>query len=371
MEQQRARKIALIPAYEPDLLLLRLLESLREASFTCVVVDDGSGPAYADIFASAGACAEVISCAENRGKGSALKTGLQYIKEHYAEEHSGGGCVVVTLDADGQHTPADAQRVCDAALGAPDALVLGSREFKGGVPLRSRFGNIVTRWVYAASTGVRVRDTQTGLRAFSDRLLPMMLAIPGDRYEYEMNVLLACARQAVPIKEVTIETVYYDNNRGSHFSTVRDSCRIYREILRFSAASFVSFLVDYGLYSLLSAATAGLGARGLLVSNVGARVVSASVNYALNRRFVFNSREGVARTLGGYALLAAAVLAGNTLVLGLLVQTLGLGRYLAKLLTELLFFALSWAVQRKLIFKNREKQKEPARDGEDAGAARP
>ena len=117
-----------------------------------------------------------------------------------------------------------------------------------------------------------------------------MPEIRGSRYEYEMNVPLECARKGVIIRDVPIETVYIDENASSHFHPVRDSFRIYREIFAFAASSFAGFLVDYGLFSLLSAL---LGQSMPGVCNVLARIVSASVNYALNRRYVFHDQNGV------------------------------------------------------------------------------
>jgi putative flippase GtrA len=190
----------------------------------------------------------------------------------------------------------------------------------------------MTRLVYRLSTGLKVYDTQTGLRAFHKDLLPRMLGIPGERYEYEMNVLLELAKARTPIIEEEIETIYLDNNSSSHFDTVWDSLRVYREILRFSASSLAGFLVDYAMYSALILATGSLR-----LSNIAARVVSASVNYTLNRKFVFRSRCGILSSALSYFLLAAAILACNTLVLEYLVGSLGIGRLFAKILTELLF----------------------------------
>lgn len=342
-----ADRIALIPAYEPTLLLPELVKDLRAAGFLVIVVDDGSGDAYEGIFRSASEVCTLLRHKENRGKGAALKTGFSYILKHHC-----GNCTVVTLDSDGQHRISDTLRVCQTSEEKPDALILGSRGLKENVPLRSRFGNSITRFVYALSTGFHIHDTQTGLRAFQAPLLAPMLKIPGDRYEYEMNVLLTFAREKYPIIEVEISTVYLDNNRGSHFDTLKDSYRIYKEILRFSASSFISFLLDYGLYSLFSVLTAGLGNNGLIVSNVFARVASASVNYTINRKLVFQSKASIWKSVLQYALLAAVILVGNTLLLQLLVTQLQVNRYLAKLLTELFFFMVSWLIQRCLIFRH-------------------
>ena len=211
-------------------------------------MDDGSGERYSQIFQTVLPCAKVISYTPNRGKGAALKAELEYV-QHVAAP----GDVVVTADADGQHRPEDIEKTVRAAQAEPSALTLGSRAFTGKVPLKSRVGNGITRMVFSAIARRRVRDTQTGLRAFSCAMIPFMLGVHGERYEYELNVLLACARRNIPIREVEIETVYIDGNASSHFHPVRDAWRIYREIFAFAASSFAGFLTDYGLFSLLSA----------------------------------------------------------------------------------------------------------------------
>lgn len=338
--------IALIPAYEPGSALAPLCAQLEDAGFSVVVVDDGSGPAWHDLFASLDPRTVLLTCPENHGKGSALKTGFQYLADRAAPE-----CVVVTLDCDGQHTPEDALRVAAAAALRPDALTLGVRSFGPGTPLRSRFGNAVTRCVYHLASGQRVSDTQTGLRACGVGLLPLLEQVAGERYEYEMNVLMECPLRGIPIREVPIRTIYLDRNRGSHFSTLRDSARIYGNLLKFAGSSLLGFAVDYSLYSLLAVSLAGLGAASIPISNVSARIVSAGTNFAVNKRFVFRSRDSLLRTGAQYFALAACILAGNTVLLSLLVNVLGWNKFAAKLITELTFFTFSFLAQRFWIFR--------------------
>lgn len=350
--------IALIPAYQPTEQLISLVQEAKSKGFQIVVIDDGSNPSTNDIFASTARFGTVLRHVENMGKGQAIKTGLSFIQSQYPTDST-----VVTLDADGQHRIADAQKICKIAQNHPDAIVLGSRKLKENVPLRSRFGNTVTRLVYRISTGQRIWDTQTGLRAFSAKLIPQLLAVPGNRYEYEMNVLLTCSRTGIPVLEEEIDTIYIDNNASSHFDTVKDSWRVYKEILKFSAASLISFFVDYGLYSLLTVCTSGLGnVSSILISNVGARIVSASINYTLNRKLVFQSKAHIVHSAVQYAILAGFILAGNTLVLSFLSDFLGINRYAAKLITELIFFVMSWLVQRKVIFREGKSAEESQRN---------
>ena len=188
--------IALIPAYEPEENMLDLLENIKkDTDMDIVVVNDGSSDACKDIFSKAKELAKVLEHEVNKGKGRALKTGLNYINDNYRGEY-----IVVTMDADGQHTIEDALKICDLVKKSPDILVLGKRFFGEDVPLRSRFGNAMTRLVYKIATGVKVYDTQTGLRAFSYKLVPLMLEIKGERYEYEINVLMECSKNNIEIK---------------------------------------------------------------------------------------------------------------------------------------------------------------------------
>jgi len=222
--------VALIPAFKPDRLLLELVRDLRDGGFrSIIVVDDGSPPESAPVFDELAALpgCHLLRHEVNRGKGRALKTGLAHILERCPAVEG-----VVTVDADGQHRPADVVRVAESFLAAPGALVIGSRQFARDTPWRSRFGNQLTRRVFRWVAGVRLADTQSGLRCFSRALVPRLLALPGERYEYEMNVLAACPSLSVPLREVEIESVYLEGNRSSHFNPVLDSVRIYALLLR-------------------------------------------------------------------------------------------------------------------------------------------
>lgn len=341
------KRIALVPAYEPDEALNNVAEELKENGFEVVVINDGSGSGSGEVFETVKAYAKVLDHKTNLGKGAAIKTGLRYISGKFAAPY-----IVVTVDADGQHKVKDAVRICEEAEQYPEDLILGSRRFTGKIPLRSRFGNTVTRFVYRLSSGGRVYDTQTGLRAFSDRAVARLLSVEGERYEYEMNMLMRFAQEGVPIREVRIDTVYLNDNSSSHFKAVKDSCRIYKEILKFSASSLIGFCVDYAMYCLLYGLTDHLTA-----SNISARVVSATVNYTLNRKMVFKSNVSVAKSAVQYLVLAVLILACNTLLLKLLTGV-GMNGYLAKILVEVVMFAVSWFVQHKIIFRKTDEHRE-------------
>lgn len=339
--------IALIPAYCPDAHLLRLAQELLEDQYEIIIVDDGSGEQYEPVFEQVREYGTVLVHEKNMGKGAALKTGYEYISRSRR-----GRFIVVTMDADGQHSVSDARRVCEEAQGHKDSLVLGCRKFdKKEIPLRSRLGNGITKLIYRFAAGVRVSDTQTGLRACSQELLPYLQKIPGSRYEYEMNELLECARDGVEMREIPIQTIYMDGNSSSHFNSLRDSFLIYKEILKFCASSLTCFLIDYGLFCLLSTLFSAAGmALYITFANIGARAVSAAVNYTINRKVVFRSRKAVSSSALQYFALAAVILLLNTVILNIFTGTFGINRYLAKVLTELILFMFSWLMQKNVVF---------------------
>lgn len=231
--------VPLIPAYKPDESLLKLIAGLGHYP-QIVVINDGSGPEFDHIFQALPPGVTLLQHEVNRGKGAALKTGMAYIQEHFPD------CLgLVTVDADGQHRLADVERVCQELTAHPKALVLGVRSFtRAGIPLRSRVGNIVTRLLFFALVGKFIRDTQTGLRAIPTSYIPELLQLKPDRYEYELEVLLACRRR--PVRQVTIETVYIDENRSSHFDPVGDSLKIYKTLIRCRLRSLKNTLSGRG-----------------------------------------------------------------------------------------------------------------------------
>ena len=343
--------IILIPAYEPDQHLPALIRSIRDAEpwATVVVVDDGSGPEYKDVFDGVRALGcHVIGYSRNRGKGFALKTGFGFIADHLP------GRNVVCADSDGQHTIVDILKVAaavrDAAgSGGAPAMVLGTRSFTGNVPARSRFGNNATRLLFTLATGERISDTQTGLRGYPAPMLPWLRSVHGERYEYELNLLLEARQAGYAIDSVDIATVYLDHNSGSHFRPLADSARIYAPLLKFLASSFTAFLVDTVMFLVLNAAT-----DSLLLAVVGARAVSSAVNFAVNRRMVFrHGREKPAAQTGvRYFSLVLVLLAANFALIAAF-EAVSLPPLAAKILAEIALLAVSYVVQQRYLFSRR------------------
>lgn len=341
------RFYAVIPAYEPDEKMLAVIDDISSLTdFHIIVINDGSGKDKLPIFAEAAKKAIVLTHEVNKGKGRGIKTALEYIKEHEADTVG-----IVIADADGQHKVKDIIRVSEALKSSPDKLIMGCRRFSGKIPLRSKFGNNITKFVFSFAAGVKVSDTQTGLRGFSSKLIPFMLSVNGDRYEFEMNMLLECAREGIRFYEVPIETVYLGKNESSHFNPIKDSWRIYKDILKFSCSSLLSFCVDYIFYSIFAMISGSVA-----FSNICARVISSIFNFSMNKKFVFKNKEGIVKTAAKYFLLAALILAANTIMLELCVKYLIHNKYISKILIEVLLFFISWAAQKSFVFRKRERK---------------
>lgn len=338
--------IIIIPAYQPNGSLLRLVRNLRAVGFRVIVVDDGSGPDYAHLFSEV----EQENCVvarhpKNMGKGAALKTGVREAIRRY-----GPGNAYITADADGQHLPEDILKIAVEMECSPDALVLGTRDFSAeGVPSRSRFGNRVTSAVFRLTHGISCPDTQTGLRGIPAILEELALSEEGSRYEYEMNFLSDAARR-VPLCFVPIQTVYHDGNRASHFRPIMDSVLVYGRFLRFAAASLSGAAVDVALFYFLSHAIALPRVWMIFAATAIARVASGLVNYLLNRYFSFQSRQPMGEEILRYGVLFLCQMGASAGLVALL-SLPPVPVVLVKIIVDGCLFFLSFTIQKNWVFR--------------------
>lgn len=343
--------VLLIPALNPDGRLLDLVGAVKNSwTGPILLVDDGSHPACREVFDRAAALGcDVIRHARNLGKGRGLKTGFNYCLTHYPDAI---GCV--TADADGQHTPEDIAACADALRSHPQTLVLGCRDFsRSGVPARSQFGNRVTRNVMRLLCGVKVTDTQTGLRGIPAAFMSYMLDVPGERFEYETNMLLETHAAQVPIQEVAIQTLYIEGNRSSHFNPLLDSWRIYKLLLKFCAASIAGFGVDIALFTLFLPIFRGMKVyvfEPIVSATVLARILSATVNYLINHKAVFKSRKSSRQSFPRYAVLCVVQMAMSAALVTWICSLGASSPSLVKLIVDLCLFLLSFQIQRRWVF---------------------
>ncbi len=221
--------VPVIPCYNPPEVFSNIILELYSMGVKdVIIIDDGSNNKR--IFSIANKKGyTVIEHNTNKGKGEAIKSGIRYYRKHFIDKYKG----IVMIDCDGQHRVWDMDKVGQEMIHS-DKFTMGVRNFNiDGVPFRNKIGNKITSLVFKWMFGVYIKDTQTGLRGVPNRLIDTVLKIDGERYEYEISMLIDIVKMKEEIKEVEIETVY-DNNekRYSYFNPFKDSYRIYKEMIK-------------------------------------------------------------------------------------------------------------------------------------------
>lgn len=215
--------LIVIPAFNPDDNLKFIVDRLIKKNFNkIIVVNDGS--INEEPFKGIRNKVIFLEHNENQGKGRALKTAFKYCVENNEEVQ-----MVITVDADGQHDIEDIDKVYKKFKENKNKVVLGSRNFENA-PLCSKIGNnIINKKIYK-KTKLNLKDTQTGLRVVPMECLADLINIPGERYEYETNMLFYFTKNKIDMVEEDIKTIYIDKNKNSNFKKIKDSIRVYRTI---------------------------------------------------------------------------------------------------------------------------------------------
>lgn len=374
-----------MPVLNPDSKMTDFVDSLIGAGFDdIIIVNDGSKEETLKYFEEANSHSQVtvLTHEVNRGKGAGLKTAFAYLADHRQDIDC-----AVTVDGDGQHDVGSIGNCLAAFEEHPDSVIIGGRDFsKSNVPARSRAGNTISKYVYRYAVGVKLNDTQTGLRVIPAAHFRAFSVLDGDRYEYETNMLIALVNQKIPYIEVPIETIYIDDNATSHFNTVKDSARIYavvlRYFIRFIASSLSSWVVDIGVYWAVLAIlgsvwklqasiansyslavallnhTWNLNIAAVLIATLASRVISSAVNFIINRKVVFKNVDNVGQTAARYFALAVVQMILSFVLVDLLTNGVfhvtGFKNVLIKCVVDALLFIFSYGIQRKWVFKNKK-----------------
>ncbi len=345
------KPVILIPSLNPDNRLTALVDELIQSDFLdIIVVNDGSKEICLPIFEllEEKGC-KVYTHAVNLGKGRALKTGMNAFLKLYPDR-----CGVITADADGQHSIFDIRHMAQALEKMPDALVLGVRDFENeNVPFKSRAGNKITRNLFGYLSGLKLKDTQTGLRGIPTSSMAWMMQMKGERFEYEMNMLIECKRHNMDILEVPIKTIYIDANASSHFNPVLDAIRIYSLLGKFAFSSIGSSLLDISLFALVTKILLPVTfTESIAVGTVVARICSSLFNYTLNKKVVFGGIHIKGTMLRYYTLATIQMLTSLFLVRGL-TPLLGWDAIFVKFPVDFVLFLISFKVQQKWVFRNK------------------
>ncbi len=346
----------IIPAYEPDERLITLVHSLADGGEQIIIVDDGSGVEYEPIFKECegilGNNCVLLKHEINRGKGRALKTAFSYVLARYPEAIG-----VVTADSDGQHTRTCIKSVKEALLEHMESLILGVRSFDGaGIPWKSMFGNKLTIKMLSYVSGIKVSDTQTGLRGIPRTFMRELLSIEGERFEFETRMLIESAKK-YPIMEVPIETIYdSESNHQTHFNPITDSIKIYsifgKMFLKYVFSSFTASFVDLVCFVVFCHFLRTYDEiYYVTIATVLARLISASYNFYINYKVVFHSAENIGKSVFKYCLLAVAQMSISafTVTLGVYVLTF-IPEVIIKIAIDTLLFFISYRMQQKYVF---------------------
>ncbi len=347
--------VVLIPCYNPNKKLLQLISDLIKNDFQkIIVVNDGSNRNL-DIFNKLKEYKNIdlLEYKENKGKGYALKYGINYYLENLKTEYKG----IVMADADLQHSVPDIINISLKLLGNQDSLILGRRNFNAKkVPLSNKLGNKITSIIFSFLYGSHVHDTQTGLRGVPNRYLNLCLESKGKRFEYEMNMLIKFTKNHVNILEVPISTIYFKKS-DSKFNKVTDSIMIYQalftEYIKYGLTSFCAAIVDIIIFTFFVNTFNTMNNNlTIIIGTVLARTVSGFLNFNLTKYLVFKTHEKGENMLSKFYLHTFCNMTASAILVMLLHNLFPMiHESYFKLVVDTLIYLVGYKIQKKYIFK--------------------
>lgn len=187
----------IIPAYNEEKRIGKVLQRIPEFVDEVIVVDDGSKDRTSEVAEKFNAKVIVIKLKQNQGKGKAMSEGIK----------EASGDIIVFIDADGQHRPEEIIKLVEPIVNGEADFVIGSRLIKaqGERPLIRKMSNFITTYLTRLKLGIRIRDTQSGFRAIRREFLP---EIESKRYEVETEVLIKAVKKGARVKEVPVSMIY-------------------------------------------------------------------------------------------------------------------------------------------------------------------
>lgn len=343
--------LIIIPSLDPDKKLSLVVNSLKDIGFNNILlVDDGSADEnkhYFETLQQENNCI-LLTHEVNKGKGRALKTAFSY-----AIENNDKFQAVITVDGDNQHKADDVMKIAQNTQN--NSVTLGVRSFSKEnthIPWRSRAGNVASAFTFRLISGNNIEDTQTGLRAFHIDNLKEIISIDGERFEFEMNVLLHLKKLKLSIIQIPIQTIYINENETSHFNPIFDSIKVFKTILSFLGSSIVCFIIDIFIYSFfIYAIFNGEGTTSqIFIATLISRIVSSIVNFTINYKIVFKSNENIKSSVIKYYSLAVVQIFLSSTGTAMLDRVI-LSPIISKIIVDFLLFILSYLIQKKMIFR--------------------
>ena len=349
----KSKVVVLIPSLNPDNRLINLVDELTSNGFeNIIVVNDGSSKEYDKFFQEIKTKAIILRHAVNLGKGRALKTGFNEFLIRFNDKSG-----VITVDSDGQHKLKDIDKVAEKLVEMKDNLILGSRDFNlSNVPFKSKFGNKITRTIFGFLTGIKVTDTQTGLRGIPIEYIEKLTNVPGERFEFEMNMLMEAKEHEINITEEKIETVYLEGNKSTHFNPLTDSLKIYAIFAKYIMSSIISFLVDIVIYKIVFDLLINhIVNYTIVIATVVARIISSLVNYRINKNTVFKTSNN--KSIVKYYILCFIQMIVSAVLVELIYNLLNKNyEVLIKLVVDSIIFLINFKVQKEWVFRRETKK---------------
>lgn len=347
--------VVLIPAYNPNQKLINLVSKLKNNFSKIIIINDGSNRKSKKVFQELTNYPEctILEYSENRGKGYALKYGINYYLENLKDNYQG----IVTADCDYQHKPDDIINIALKLSGNQDSIILGVRNFHlKNIPFPNRFGNLLTSFIFKFLYGIKIEDTQTGLRGIPNRYLNICLETNGNRFEFEMNMLIKAVKNKINILQVPIETIYYSKGE-SKFNKLKDPIIIYKvlftEYLKFIISSLSCSLIDVILFSMFLQLFINVNSNiKIIMATFFSRIITDFFNFNINKTIVFNSHENIKKIAIKYYILSFSKMIISALCVLLIHHLLiSISETCIKIVVDTFIYFLSYKIQKKYIFK--------------------
>lgn len=335
--------MVIVPSLDPDESIMgKFLKDLKKSCPNILVIDDGSNKTHEEFFNSLEEKGiTVLRHFKNLGKGRALKNAFNYILLNCPDIVGS-----ITCDCDGQHSVEDIKKCGKALHEYPEKLILGVRNFDADyVPIKSKFGNKLTRDIFKTFIGLDITDTQTGLRGFSRDLMYKFVDAEGERYEYETEMLIKCKENSIALEEVEIETIYLNCNENTHFNPLKDSIRIYKTFSKYFLGTFSYGIIDIILFAaFLGVLTIN---TKILAATILARLISGFYFYIINSSILFKDMDS--NSLIRYSTFAILQMIISGCFVTYLSDLLGGSVIIIKIVVDIFIWIINLIVQKEII----------------------
>ena len=285
----------IIPAYKPGDKLVSLISELCDSGFKqIIVVDDGNGATLSAFFEHIeekyGAI--VLHHDINLGLGRSLKTAFNHALCSYDDLK---GCVI--SDCNGQYKISDICRCAEALLENPESLIITKRQKADcDITFSNKLTNSIFKYSYRFLFGLTVNDSQSILKAIPAKYMKKLLKVAGEGYPFDTNILVYTKNYHIDVIEIECETVYSERKKPDKYRTLRESFFIYVNFATYMLISIWATIVDIVLFTLLCAILERFRFLKsfqiyIYISTIIARIISATMSYKFNFRFVFRKKH--------------------------------------------------------------------------------